>query len=91
MYLKPAYTWIAETFYPTSLHPNLITLLGMVFSWASFLVIAIPSNGMVSHESVPAWAWAASGVLFWGYMTADNTDGIQARRLKLSSPVSDGD
>ncbi len=61
----------------------------MIAAFASFGIIGYYSDWFVSRSAVPRDAWIASGLLFWFYMTADNCDGIQARRLGVSSPVGE--
>jgi phosphatidylglycerophosphate synthase len=88
-YFKPVYTWIAYNILPAWLHPNVVTLLGLVSALGHFLLIGAYSSWFTVLETVPSWAWITSGLLFLTYATMDNCDGIQARRLGLSSPVGE--
>lgn len=42
-----------------------------------------------NKEAVPGHIFVLAGIAFWCYMTCDNCDGMQSRRLKLSSPIGE--
>ncbi|UKJ88504.2 ethanolamine phosphotransferase [Theileria orientalis] len=71
---------------PTWFSPNLLTLLGglCVFIMNFFVFYYVPNFKAVS---VPKWTSLVSSILVFVYTTFDGIDGMQARRLKLESPM----
>eukprot|EP00038_Savillea_parva_P000852 m.99174 g.99174 ORF g.99174 m.99174 type:complete len:400 (+) comp10299_c0_seq3:2620-3819(+) len=73
--------------YPRWLHPNVLTFLGMVAAWASCLVVVFNSPTL-GGEGDP-WVYFVSAACFAMYIVFDNTDGKQARRIKMSSAAGE--
>lgn len=67
---------------PDFLHPNTVTMLGFVPALLWFLVFLSRSSAELSE----CWFIGAALLMFF-YQTMDCLDGIQARRLGLSSPL----
>lgn len=89
LYFKPAYNWLCPRLFPKFLHPNVVTLLGCLFAYLSFLLIGLNSSWFSQRDQLPPFVLAAGGLLFLAYAVCDNCDGIQARRLGLSSPIGE--
>jgi phosphatidylglycerophosphate synthase len=73
-----------------SLHPNAITIIGLVFLILCYVPLALYDMGIivvVTNGSPPAWTYIVLAVGILVYMVMDCMDGAQARRLKLSSPL----
>jgi len=87
--LKPLYMRLCPYLFPRFLHPNVVTLIGFVFGLACFLLVALTSHGLTDRNTIPFWALIGAGLCFWMYSVCDNCDGMQARRLGLSSPVGE--
>ena len=71
--------------FPEWLAPNLITVIGLVFMVASYLIF-LPYDHSFSKPCPPA-TLLLSGFFQFMYQTLDACDGKQARRLKLASPL----
>ncbi len=71
---------------PRRMHPNAVSLLGNLGSWASFAILAflIPVFGP-EHS----WLFLLAFLLNFFYSTMDALDGMQARRLKVSGPCGE--
>lgn len=73
------------TFFPMTIAPNLITLIGFGVEIFSFLISFIVSDRMT--KQVPGWVCILNGLCLWIYSTLDNLDGRQARRTNSSSAL----
>ncbi|OHT01342.1 CDP-alcohol phosphatidyltransferase family protein [Tritrichomonas foetus] len=73
------------TFFPMTMAPNLITLIGFLFEVVSFLLSFIFSAGL--QKPIPGWLCIFNGISLHVYQTLDNLDGRQARRTGSSSPL----
>lgn len=74
-----------QTFVPTWVAPNLITLLGLFFPLASLAVFAWTAPGF--QEEPPRWAFFFNAFALFAYQTLDNMDGKQARRTGMSNAL----
>ena len=83
--LKPTYTRLVE-FLPRWLAPNMVTLLGLLFSVDSFLRAL--KYGLKNTE-IPQWVYMTHAVELILYQTLDALDGQQARRTGSSSPLGE--
>jgi phosphatidylglycerophosphate synthase len=83
-FLRPFWNWLIE-FFPLTIAPNLITLIGFLFEVVSFLISAIYSHGFVAP--IPSYCCFFNGFSLFMYQTLDNLDGRQARRTQMSSPL----
>lgn len=86
--LRRYWEWVTASLIPTWMAPNLITLVGTIFIFASFVSALWASPDLASQELRPAHhlLFAAS---LWIYSTMDNVDGKQARRTKSSSALGE--
>jgi len=82
--LSPLAQAIADVM-PDWVAPNVITLVGLLFSLLSFsLTLSFnPSFG----SDAPRWLSLVAAFCLFMYQTLDNVDGKQARRTKTSSPL----
>jgi ethanolaminephosphotransferase len=74
-------------FIPTSLAPNLITLMGFSLVLTSTLLCIIHTPTLT--ELPTPLLCGIHGLLFYVYNVFDNCDGKQARRTKSSSPLGE--
>merc|ERR1711879_420384 len=71
--------------FPLWMAPNLITLIGLIITFATYLVTDLYAP---TFEGVaPAWVYVFCGIGLFTYQTLDNLDGKQARRTGTSSPL----
>lgn len=70
---------------PLTMAPNLVTLMGFLCTFGSYLVIASFTPGM--EGAIPAWANVFAAAATFAYQTLDAMDGKQARRTGTSSPL----
>ncbi len=88
--LSPYYKrFICEPFIklvPRTLHPNWLTTLAAV---CTMLAFALTADAFGEFDEMGPWGPIAVAVLILGYITLDNSDGLQARRTKTSSPLGD--
>lgn len=80
------YSYIVEL-YPRWLHPNILTVCGLISATAAMLLVATNSHELRSSADESTYLWAALGMFL--YMVFDNTDGKQARRIGASSFVGE--
>eukprot|EP01064_Diplonema_japonicum_P014249 TRINITY_DN2181_c0_g1_i1.p1 TRINITY_DN2181_c0_g1~~TRINITY_DN2181_c0_g1_i1.p1 ORF type:complete len:352 (+),score=45.27 TRINITY_DN2181_c0_g1_i1:69-1058(+) len=83
--LEPTYRVLVE-YLPRWLTPNAMTMTGITLTGAASAMLL-----KHTHEGVqvPSWILYTAGGLNLVYMTLDNLDGKQARRLKLSSAIGE--
>jgi len=72
---------------PTTLAPNMVTLLGFVAILVNVIVLTIFVPDMDGKD--PSWVYYSFAAGLWFYSTMDNIDGKQARRTKTSSPLGE--
>jgi len=79
------WNWVVEKL-PLWLAPNLITLIGLAFNGASFLMLLFyrSNNGSASSS-----IYFFNAISLFVYQTLDAVDGKQARRTKSSSPLGE--
>lgn len=65
--------------------PNTITLIGLLFQVAAYVVLATESASF--SEPVAPWKAAFAAFCLFTYATLDNMDGKQARKIGASSPL----
>ena len=84
--LSPLAQFCVDSFCPSWLAPNLITLGGLLFSVLAVIVSLIvnPDN---HPDGGPRWLHLFCVVCMFSYQTLDNMDGKQARKIGASSPL----
>jgi len=88
--LSPLAAWTVDTFVPTSIAPNSITLFGltlMLSAYGSYWYYVPTCEMLDDPESIPRWIFLWNGIAMLCYQTLDNMDGKQARRTGSSSPL----
>ena len=73
------------TFFPMTIAPNMITLIGFLCEFITFLISFIVSNAL--RDPLPSWLCIINGISLHVYSTLDNLDGRQARRTGNSSAL----
>ena len=71
---------------PSWLAPNVITLLGLLFSVLA-LALTLLFNPTLEADTGPRWLHLATAGCIFIYQTLDNMDGKQARKIGASSPL----
>ncbi|RKP00641.1 hypothetical protein CXG81DRAFT_758, partial [Caulochytrium protostelioides] len=84
--LRPYWNWCVQWF-PMTMAPNLITLIGFCAVLIDVLLILIYTPDLATPA--PAWVYVAFAAGLWIYSTFDNVDGKQARRTGTSSPLGE--
>lgn len=84
--LKPFYTRFVNVF-PLWLAPNLITLLGLLFTGISVVLVMIYNPNFDSEY--PKLVYFVFALNLFLYQTFDACDGLQARRTNSSSPLGE--
>lgn len=89
------YTWLDNKmnifwyklidFMPTSIAPNLITLIGFIPILMTCLLFFFFGND--TSISKPCWLYLLSIIAIFFYQTMDALDGKQARKIGLSTPM----
>lgn len=82
--LSHFWAWIVELL-PKTLAPNMITLIGLIFSVSSCLIYAFYCPTFT--ERAPLWVYVYGAVACFLFQTLDAVDGKQARRTNSSSPL----
>ena len=72
-------------FFPKTLAPNAITLIGFLTNISSMLLILSFTQNLSGE--IPNWVFYYFSLTLFLYQTFDAVDGKQARRLNLSSPL----
>lgn len=85
--LSPFWKWCHATCIPSSMHPNMVTLSGFVPLLLCFATVAALHSDGWTPNATPPWLLVLTAVLMFAYQTLDCMDGLQARALRLSSPV----
>lgn len=88
--LSPFASFLVDNFTPRSVAPNTITLTGLLFMVAAYLVMwfYVPMVLLDSTSpAIPRWVFLFNAVATLIYQTFDNMDGKQARRVGASSPL----
>eukprot|EP00834_Sanchytrium_tribonematis_P001167 NODE_26_length_40862_cov_0.679513.p11 type:complete len:407 gc:universal NODE_26_length_40862_cov_0.679513:25451-24231(-) len=84
-FLNPYYWTPLSNYLPVWLHPNLVTLFGLL-GIVLLLIITYAVDGLNGQYS---WLSYLSAIAIWYYSTMDNLDGKQARRTQTSSPLGE--
>jgi ethanolaminephosphotransferase len=72
-------------FFPRTLAPNAITLIGLLFNLSSMFIILFYTTHL--SGDVPNWVFIYFAITLFIYQTFDAVDGKQARRIGMSSPL----
>lgn len=83
--LSPFAQSLVDNFTPRWIAPNLITLIGLLFSVASFFLTIIFNPTL--DINAPRWLHLFTGIGLFAYQTLDAMDGKQARLTGTSSPL----
>lgn len=83
--LSPFAQYCVDTFTPSNVAPNLITIAGLVLTSSVTILILIinPTLG----PNCPRFLHLLSALSIFGYQTLDNMDGKQARKTNSSSAL----
>ncbi|HOX32512.1 MAG TPA: CDP-alcohol phosphatidyltransferase family protein [Spirochaetales bacterium] len=75
---------------PPNASANLVSIVGSLFCWACFLVLAGAFTGPLHlvARSRP-WLFGLAALFLFLYQTLDSLDGIQARRTGASGPLGE--
>jgi phosphatidylglycerophosphate synthase len=84
LFMRRFWTWLID-FCPPGIAPNMITLIGLIFELASFIVSFHLSAALT--QPLPDWACLVNAICLFFYQTLDSLDGKQARRTGSSSPL----
>lgn len=71
---------------PPTLHPNVLTLMAAL---CPILAFALTADAFGEFNDMGIWGPLAAAALVFAYTTLDNSDGLQARKTKTSSPLGD--
>ena len=78
----------AVHFFPMWVAPNLITLTGLLFMTAAYILLC----GVIAPDLLtpaPRWVYAFCAFAKFVYQVLDELDGKQARRTQSSSPLGE--
>ena len=75
-------------FMPVWLAPNVITLLGFMFTISQAVLITTYDPNF-NNNSIPSWVWFYLAFAQFMAQTLDGIDGKQARRLGKGSPLGE--
>ena len=87
--LSPLAAFLVQNCTPKWMAPNSVTLSGLMYMIASYLLIwhYVPNLDVANSISLPGWIFAYHSAAILIYQTLDNMDGKQARRTGSSSPL----
>ncbi|KAG7373461.1 CDP-alcohol phosphatidyltransferase [Nitzschia inconspicua] len=87
--LSPLAEFFVNNILPTSIAPNTVTSIGLIWMMTSYGIYwwYVPTMEYSSDSIVPQWIFLYNAIAMLGYQTLDNMDGKQARRTKSSSPL----
>eukprot|EP00010_Vexillifera_abyssalis_P007942 CAMPEP_0201544766 /NCGR_PEP_ID=MMETSP0173_2-20130828/1383_1 /ASSEMBLY_ACC=CAM_ASM_000268 /TAXON_ID=218659 /ORGANISM="Vexillifera sp., Strain DIVA3 564/2" /LENGTH=348 /DNA_ID=CAMNT_0047953005 /DNA_START=173 /DNA_END=1216 /DNA_ORIENTATION=+ len=71
--------------FPWWLAPNLITLIGLLFVFASHILMVYYTPKL--EGEAPGWTYVVCALCLFTYQTLDNLDGKQARNTGSASPL----
>jgi phosphatidylglycerophosphate synthase len=75
---------------PKRMSANAVSILGSMFCWAAFIVLAgFPFGPLPLFAPRHPWVFGIVGILLFLYQTLDALDGIQARRIGSSGPLGE--
>lgn len=80
------WNWVVENWFPLWLAPNLVTLSGLMFIIASYILLAVYAPDLDGRDA-PNWVHLFAGFSLLTYVNLDCMDGKQARRTQTSSPL----
>lgn len=69
-------------FIPIWMAPNLVTVIGLLFTTASYVLMYYTAPGMRT-EDTPSWVFPTAAFGLFIYQTLDNMDGKQVRCCML--------
>jgi len=76
------------TLLPEYIAPNLLTLIGFLFTVVPFcLIYMVYGISFDGHDSLPKWLYVAQMLCYFLYRMFDEMDGKQARRTGSSSAL----
>ena len=84
-FLSPFAQYCVDHFTPCWMAPNVLTLLGLIFSFASAIATFLVNPSL--QPGAPRWLHFFTGLCVFSYQTLDNMDGKQARRTGSSSAL----
>lgn len=87
LFLNEFWNWVAATFYPRWLAPNMVTLTG-------FLCFALSTVAQLYHSpgfdgNTPHWWLLLAAIMGFLYQTMDGSDGKHARNIRGGSPLGE--
>lgn len=85
--LSPLAAFLVNNCTPSSVAPNTITLVGLMFMIASYAIMWYYYPALQPLSEEPSWIFAFHGCAMLIYQTLDNMDGKQARKTGSSSPL----
>ncbi|KAJ6479218.1 choline ethanolaminephosphotransferase [Mycena vitilis] len=89
--LNPFWTWFV-TFWPLSVAPNTITLLGLSIVFLNFLTLFLYDPAYLTEKGgaeVPSWVYFSCSIGLFLYQSFDAIDGKQARRTGMAGPLGE--
>ena len=84
--LSPLAAFCVNRLTPRWLAPNTITLFGLAWMVAAYMVMWFYSPTLEPTDT-PRWIFLFNGIAMLAYQTLDNMDGKQSRRTGSSSPL----
>jgi len=84
-FLSPLAENCVDCFIPLWMAPNVITFLGLIFSFLSLILTMIYNPTL--EVGAPRWLHLMTGICVFSYQTLDNMDGKQARKTGSSSAL----
>mmetsp|Transcript_17226 Transcript_17226/g.15113 ORF Transcript_17226/g.15113 Transcript_17226/m.15113 type:complete len:233 (-) Transcript_17226:578-1276(-) len=84
--LSPLAQHVVDNYFPETLAPNTITLIGFQFMLIPHLIILFMFPAVLGGW-IPAWLLIITAIGHFLYMIFDNADGKQARKTGNSSPL----
>jgi ethanolaminephosphotransferase len=76
----------SDDFVNSTIAPNLVTLIGLMFNIFGYMLISVETNFNLKGEIRP-WVNIACGITLFLYQTLDAMDGKHARRTRNGSPL----
>lgn len=85
--LSPFAQYCVDTFVPSWMAPNVITLMGLLIEVFTLCVVMFYCPQFAGDENTPRWIYLLIAASLLTYQTLDNMDGKQARKTGSSSPL----
>jgi ethanolaminephosphotransferase len=86
LFFNPFALWLVDRI-PVWIAPNLLTLIGFMFTLIPFIILFKDYGLNFEQEGVPSQMYFAMGVSYFIYRMLDEMDGKQARKTGNSSPL----